>query len=103
MSRPNSPRRTTILVVRVVAALLLGYLGALLAFGSYVAMMWQLRPSAGGSGTALGAAGFGLLAGALVAAAMAAWWFLVPPARWWGIPINTLFVAGTFAAFLSNV
>jgi hypothetical protein len=103
MSRPSSPRRTIVLVVRVVAALLLGYLGALLAFGSYLAMLWQLHPWAGGSGTALAAAGFGVLAGVLVVAPMAAWWFLVPSARWWGVPINALFVAGIFTAFLSDL
>ena len=99
----HAPRRTVVLVVRAAGALLLTVAGALLAFGSYLGMRWQRDPWPGDDGSALGAVGFGLLTALLIAAPMAAWWFLVPRARWWGIPVGALVTAGTFAAFLSDV
>jgi hypothetical protein len=103
MSRGNSPRRTIGLVVRAGGALLFTCTGALLAFGSYIGMKWQQDPWPGDAGSVLGVAGFALLTGLLIAAPMAAWWFLVPRARWWGIPVGALVTAGVFAAFLSSV
>ncbi|MCU7723453.1 hypothetical protein ODJ79_06995 [Actinoplanes sp. KI2] len=91
------------LVVRVVVALVLAYLGALFAFGGYLAMMWQIHPWPGGHRSTPGAVTFGLLMAALVVAPMVAWWFLVPRARWWGIPVTALCAAATFAAFSSNI
>jgi hypothetical protein len=104
MSRSPHPTRQRLRsALRVVLALASAYLGALLAFGSYLAMLWQLNPSPGNTGSTLAAVGFGLLMGALVIAPMAAWWFLAPWARWWGIPITALLTIGTFTTFLSTI
>ncbi|MFI5937899.1 hypothetical protein [Actinoplanes sp. NPDC051494] len=83
--------------LRVAGAGAAVYLGGLFAVGSLLAARWA------GPGSAAETTGYTLLALLLVAAATAAWWFLLPRARWWGLPITVLVAVVHGLAFTSGL
>ncbi|WP_306213821.1 hypothetical protein [Actinoplanes sp. RD1] len=90
--RPG-PVRAVLCAVGAGAA---AYVGGLLAAGAVLAARWAGPDRAGE------VAGYGLLAVLLVAAASAAWWVLLPRARWWGLPVTLLVATGHGLAFVSG-
>jgi hypothetical protein len=88
------------LAVRVTLAGILVLLGALLAAGSLLEVVWTgIHPWAGRAGRPLPAVGYAGLTAALLAAPSVAWWFLLPRIRWLGIVLTVGLTACTFAAF----
>ena len=81
--------------VRVVVALFLAWLGGLGVVGS--ALAWLFERDAFGTGSdeprAPYLALYVVLAVGCAAATLAAWWWLVPRARWWALPVLVASVA----------
>src|SRR5262245_15534283 len=90
--------------VRVGTAVLLALLGGLFACGSAFAAWISSSPFAGGrESSPWSAAGYALLTLICLALPAAAWWFLLPRARWWGVPATVTAALLTAAAFSSGL
>ena len=83
------------------AAGILVLLGALLAVGSLLEVVWTgIHPWAGGAVRPLPAFGYVGLTAVLLAAPGVAWWFLLPRIRWLGIVLTIALTASAFVAFV---
>lgn len=88
--------------MRVGSTLAISYFASMFAVGCWVLMEFQIHPMTGTGSFTFWAACFGIAMSACMVAPMVAWWFLVPRARWWGIPVSALVTAGTFTLMLTD-
>ncbi|MFI7601914.1 hypothetical protein [Actinoplanes sp. NPDC049681] len=95
----RSTSETVDMVVRVGGGIGIACVGSWVAIGMFLLMNLEIHPIEGQGSTRL-AIIFGLAMAVAIVAPMVGWWFLVPRARWWGIPVCGLVTAGFFGVSL---